>query len=276
MEGGVIPNRFPDNYHASDTSLWFIHALGRYRRRWGDDRFISGMRPVVAEILTRYPSSPVAALDNSLIRVVPQSTWMDTVHTPREGKPVEINALWIHALDEAESMGIIPPVSVESATEAFRAFWNEEMCCLYDRIDPVDTAVRPNQVIALALGLVERERATAALGTITRELLTPYGLRSLSPLHPGYRGRFEGDISYHNGCVWPWLTGWFVEALLRNGRERTAIAPLLQPILSHIREAGAGYISEIFDGDAPFLPRGCIAQAWSVAEISRACRMIFP
>jgi glycogen debranching enzyme len=276
MVGGVIPNRFPDNYLSSDASLWFIHALGRYRRRWGDDRFIAGMRPIVAEILGQYPESGVATLDHDLIRVVPRSTWMDTVYTPREGKPVEINALWIHALDEAESMGIIPPVSVESATEAFRAFWNEGAQCLYDRIDPVDPAIRPNQVIALGLGLVEADHATAALETVTRELLTPYGLRTLSPRDPAYRGRFEGDSSYHNGCVWPWLTGSYVEALLRNGRERQAIACLLLPILSHIREAGAGYISEIFDGDPPFRPRGCIAQAWSVAEISRACRMVFP
>jgi len=276
IDNGVIPNRFPDNYHSSDASLWFIHALGRYRRRWGDDRFIAGMRPVVAEILEQYPSSGVATLDHDLIRVVPRSTWMDTAFTPREGKPVEINALWIHALDEAESMGIIPPVSVESATDAFKAFWNGEAHCLYDCIDPVDPSVRPNQVIAVALGLMEPEQATAALETVTRELLTPYGLRTLSPRDPAYRGKFDGDPSYHNGCVWPWLTGWYVEALIRNGRDRDTIAPLLLPILSHIREAGAGYISEIFDGEQPFLPRGCIAQAWSVAEISRACRMVFP
>ena len=276
MDGGVIPNRFPDNYHSSDASLWFIYALGRYRRRWGDDRFIAGMRPVVAEILEHYPSSGVATLDHDLIRVVPQSTWMDTAFTPREGKPVEINALWIHALDLAESMGIIPPVSVDSATEAFGAFWNGDAHCLYDRIDPVDPSLRPNQVIALALGLMEPEQAAAALETVTRELLTPYGLRTLSPGDPAYRGKFDGDQSYHNGCVWPWLTGCYIEALIRNGRDRPTIAPLLFPILAHIREAGAGYISEIFDGDSPFLPGGCIAQAWSVAEISRACRMVFP
>lgn len=276
MERGLVPNRFPDNYHSADASLWFIHALGRYRRRWGDDRFIARMRPVVADILEHYPASGVATLDQDLIRVVPQSTWMDTAYTPREGKPVEINALWIHALDEAESMGIIPPVSVEAATGAFGAFWNGEAQCLYDRIDPVDPSIRPNQVIALGLGLVEQDRAATALATVTRELLTPYGLRTLSPRDPSYHGRFDGDASYHNGCVWPWLTGAYVEALLRSGQDRASIDPLLTPILSHIREAGAGYISEIFDGDAPFLPRGCIAQAWSVAEISRACRMVFP
>ncbi|MEI6841336.1 MAG: amylo-alpha-1,6-glucosidase, partial [Methanomicrobiales archaeon] len=106
-------------------------------------------------------------------------------------------------------------------------------------------------------------------------LLTPYGLRTLSPHDPRYIGHFNGDGSYHNGCVWPWLTGWFTEALIRNGMHRSKIAPMLAPVLSHIREAGAGYISEIFDGDFPYSPGGCIAQAWSVAEISRACRMVF-
>lgn len=276
VDGGLVPNRFPDNYRSSDAPLWFIRALGRYRQRWGDDAFMGRMRPIVAAILAEYPFSGVAELDGALIRVVPQSTWMDTPCTPRDGKPVEVNALWIHALDEGEAMGIDTPVSPDSAREAFLAFWNNEKQCLYDRIGPADPAVRPNQVMALALGLVEPGRAAAALDTVTRELLTPYGLRSLSPGDPAYRGRFTGDESYHNGCVWPWLTGQYMEALLRCGRDRAAIAPLLDPILSHIREAGAGYISEIFDGDPPFFPRGCIAQAWSVAEILHAYRLISP
>ena len=200
---------------------------------------------------------------------------MDTVFTPRDGKPVEINALWINALNEAESMGIVPPVTVEEAAGAFSSFWNEKNQCLFDRIDPVDPSIRPNQVVALALGLVPPEQAAAALATVAKELLTPYGLRSLSPHDPRYRGRFNGDESYHNGCVWPWLTGMYVDALVRNGRSRDSVALLLAPLLSHLREAGAGYISEIFDGDAPFTPRGCIAQAWSVAEVARACRMVF-
>jgi glycogen debranching enzyme len=275
VRNGIVPNRFPDNYNSSDASLWFIQAVGRYRRRWGDDAFIEAMRPVVAGILEEYPASDIATLDHNLISVPPQSTWMDTVFTPREGKPVEINALWIHALEEAESMGIIPPVSVESAKDAFRRFWNNGGECFYDRIDPVDASVRPNQIIALAYGLAEPAHASAALATIARNLLTPYGLRSLAPGDSRYRGHFAGDSSYHNGCVWPWLTGWYVEALIRNGTDRSLIVPMLSPILAHIREGGAGYISEIFDGDPPFLPRGCIAQAWSVAEIARACRMVF-
>lgn len=275
ITGGLIANRFPGNYHTSDASLWFIHALSRYQRRWGDDHFIRSMVPVVSEILREYPASPVATLDRGLISVAPRSTWMDTLYTPREGKPVEINALWIHALSWAESLGITPPVPVESALEEFNNFWNEESKCLYDGIDPVDPSLRPNQVIALALGFVDREQASAALATVSKALLTPYGLRTLSPHDERYQGHFNGDRSYHNGCAWPWLTGWYTEALIRNGTARSKIAPLLAPVLTHIREAGAGFISEIFDGDPPYSPGGCIAQAWSVAEVSRACRMVF-
>jgi glycogen debranching enzyme len=275
IKDGIIPNRFPDNYHTSDASLWFIHALMRYRRRWGDDNFIEGMKPVIGNILKKYPSSPVATLDHDLISVVPKSTWMDTEFTPREGKPVEINALWVSALAESEAMGITTPVPFDSALEAFRMFWNEDRQCLFDRIDPVDPSIRPNQIIAIALGLVDQDRATKALNTINKNLLTPYGLRTLSPLDTRYQGHYSGDRSYHNGCVWPWLTGWYVDALIRNGVPRDMIEPLLTPILHHLREAGVGYISEIFDGDPPYLPRGCVAQAWSVAEIARACRMVF-
>jgi glycogen debranching enzyme len=201
---------------------------------------------------------------------------MDTEFTPREGKPVEINALWISALAESEAMGITTPVSFDDAREAFKRFWNEDRQCLFDRIDPADPAIRPNQVIALALGLVDHDQATKALATINKNLLTPYGLRTLSPLDPHYHGHYSGDCSYHNGCVWPWLTGWYVDALIRNGVRKDLIAPMLIPVLHHLREAGVGYISEIFDGDPPYMPGGCVAQAWSVAEIARACRMVFP
>ena len=275
LKGGIIPNRLPDNYHTSDASLWFIHALMRYRRRWGDDTFIEGMKPVIGTILKKYPSSPVATLDHDLISVVPKSTWMDTEFTPREGKPVEINALWVSALAEADAMGIETPISPESACMAFQRFWNEECQCLYDRIDPVDPSIRPNQIIAIALGLVDQDQATKALNTINKNLYTPYGLRTLSPLDTRYQGHYSGDRSYHNGCVWPWLTGWYVDALIRTGVNRDIITPMLTPILHHLREAGVGYISEIFDGDPPYLPGGCVAQAWSVAEIARACRMVF-
>jgi glycogen debranching enzyme len=275
MKDGVLPNRFPDNYHSSDASLWFIHALSRYRRRWGDDPFMENMKPVISTILEKYPFSHVASLDKDLISVAPKSTWMDTDFTPRKGKPVEINALWVNALQEAEAMGIQTIVCPDSAREEFQRFWNPEAQCLYDCIDPVDPSVRPNQVIAVSLGLVHPKQAASALKTVTALLLTPYGLRSLSPTDRKYQGRYTGDSSYHNGCVWPWLTGYYTEACLRNGMNRERIARMLGMVLLHLREAGIGYISEIFDGDAPYAPKGCIAQAWSVAEIARAYRMLF-
>jgi glycogen debranching enzyme len=272
---GVIPNRFPGNYHTSDASLWFIHALARYRRRWGDDPFMEKMKPVIGNILEEYPFSPVASLDHDLISVVPKSTWMDTDFTPREGKPVEINALWVSALMEAEAMGIRTSVSSESARGEFQRFWNQKGQCLYDCIDPVDPSIRPNQVIAISFGLLNPGQSATAQNTINKLLLTPYGLRTLSPSDRKYKGQYAGDSSYHNGCVWPWLTGYYVEALIRNGLPRNRAAQILAPILRHIREAGMGYISEIFDGDPPHHPGGCIAQAWSVAEIARAYRFIF-
>jgi len=274
MKGGVLANRFPDNYHSSDASLWFIHALLSYRRRWGDDPFMETLKPVIGTILEEYPCSDVASLDHNLISVVPKSTWMDTDFTPREGKPVEINALWVNALREADAMGIETPVSPEAALEAFQRFWNPEEQCLFDLIDPVDPAIRPNQVIALSFGLVPQPQATSALTTINTSLLTPYGLRSLAPSDKNYLGRYTGDRSYHNGCVWPWLTAYYVEAHLRNGIPRKRLRQMLVPVLQHLREAGVGYISEIFDGDQPHVPQGCIAQAWSVAEIARAYRLL--
>ena len=274
IKRGVLANRFPDNYHSSDASLWFIHALFSYRRRWGDDPFMESMKPVIKSILEEYPISDVASLDHNLISVVQKSTWMDTEFTPREGKPVEINALWVNAISEADAMGIETSVSPESAVEAFQRFWNSERSCLYDLIDPVDPAIRPNQVVALSLGLISQQQAASALKTINTSLLTPYGLRSLAPSDQHYQGRYTGDRSYHNGCIWPWLTAYYVEALLRNGMPRERIGPMLDPILHHLREAGVGYISEIFDGDWPHLPGGCIAQAWSVAEIARAYRLL--
>ena len=203
------------------------------------------MKPAIQIILENYPISPVASLDHNLISVVPKSTWMDTDFTPREGKPVEINALWVSALMEAKAMGIQTSVNPESAQEEFQRFWNQKGQYLYDRIDPVDPAVRPNQVIAIALGLVNPDQSVAALNTVNKLLLTPYGLRTLSPLDQKYQGQYAGDSSYHNGCVWPWLTGYYIEALIRNGLPRKRAAWILAPILWHIREAGMGYISEV-------------------------------
>lgn len=271
LKGGLIPNRMPDDYASSDAPLWFLHALERYRACSRDDRFVASMRPHIEAILREYPESAVAHLDGGLIAVAPRSTWMDTPHTPRAGKPVEVNALWIAALRFAESLGIEGPVPAHTAEKAFARFWNQDRGCFFDLLDPADPAVRPNQAIALALGLAPPEEGRRALGVIREELLTPFGLRTLSPRERGYAGRFAGDATYHNGTVWPWLLPFYIDAL-RIHAPGADPAVLLAPLFAHLADAGLGTVSECFDGDPPHRPRGCISQAWSVAGVLRGYR----
>jgi predicted glycogen debranching enzyme len=223
-----------------------------------------------------------------------QLTWMDAkvgdwVVTPRHGKPVEIQALWYNALrvmedlaakfNEPQEYGAM----ADKARASFNAlFWNEQAGCLYDVVnsDVRDASIRPNQVIAISLTntMVSKERAVSILGVIERELLTPRGLRTLSPSDPNYIGRYEGgprsrDGAYHQGTVWPWLMGPYITAYVKTfGREagRKFAATWLENFQQHLREACLGQVSEIFDGDAPHAARGCVAQAWSVAELLRA------
>lgn len=271
---GLVPNRVPENYRSSDASLWFISALQEYLNCGGRKEFLQEMRGALEEILSQYGESGVAELDRHLVAVAPQSTWMDTAWTPRPGKPVEVNALWISALRFGEEMGIGTTVPLREAEREFSRFWNPELRCLFDTIDPCDASIRPNQTIALARGLVDRARLGEALRTLEQHLLTPYGLRTLSPSDPGYRGRFSGDESYHNGCVWPWLTTSYVEARLLAGEDPGALLSLYDPILAHLSEAGLGTISELFDGDPPHRPGGCISQAWSVGEAIRGIALL--
>jgi len=271
LKGGLIPNRMPEDYASSDAPLWFLHALERYRACTRDDRFTAEMRPHIEAIIREYPESPVAHLDGGLISVAAQSTWMDTPHTPRAGKPVEVNALWIAALRFAESLSIEGEVPAHEAEMTFSRFWNPDRGCFFDLLDPADPAVRPNQVIALALGIPPPEQGRRALGVIREELLTPFGLRTLSPRERGYAGRFSGDASYHNGTVWPWLLPFYIDAL-RIYAPGADPAVLLAPLCAHRTDAGLDTVSECFDGDPPHHPRGCISQAWSVAGMVRAYR----
>jgi predicted glycogen debranching enzyme len=172
---GLVPNKAPDIYNASDATLWFLHALKEYMKMRGSDSFIRDMKPLIEEILFTYPENDVASLNNDLISVAPCSTWMDTRFTPRSGKPVEVNALWIEALQFAELLDISVPVSSEKSRKAFSRFWNPQSKYLYDVIDPLDTSLRPNQVIPIALGLVDREVALLSLDSIRCHLLTPFG-----------------------------------------------------------------------------------------------------
>jgi predicted glycogen debranching enzyme len=227
-----------------------------------------------------------------------QLTWMDAkvgdwVVTPRQGKPVEIQALWYNALkimeelaakfSDEENRTLYGEMAARARASFNALFWNEEAASLYDVVDKDvrDSSIRPNQIFAVSLphSMLSRERARRVLETVERELLTPYGLRSLSPHDPLYRPRYEGnslsrDGAYHQGTVWAWLMGPFITAYAKvygesmEGRERVRM--WLARFHTHVSEAGLGHISEIFDGDAPHNPNGCIAQAWSVAEVLRA------
>jgi glycogen debranching enzyme len=226
-----------------------------------------------------------------------QLTWMDAkvgdrVITPRHGKPVEIQALWYNALRVMEDLAAKfnePNAQQQYGGMADKArasfnqlFWNEQAGCLYDVIngETRDASIRPNQVIAISLTntMITQERAVRILSVIERDLLTPRGLRTLAPSDPNYIGRYEGgpatrDGAYHQGTVWPWLMGPYITAYVKTfgptaGQRFASL--WLENFQPHLHEACVGQISEIFDGDAPHAPRGCVAQAWSVAELLRA------
>ncbi len=308
VDRGMLPNRFPDDneapeFNTVDATLWFFEAVRAYAAEAGDHKFVRELYPVLADIVdwhikgTRYG---IHMLDNGLLNAGEagvQLTWMDAkidewVVTPRSGKPVEIQALWYNALKVMEELAArfgdpegqkrYRTVSSLLHWSFNRVFWNEKEGCLYDVVNGVpDGSIRPNQVIALSLhhSMVPADRARSVLAVVERELLTPMGLRTLSPRDPRYRGRYQGDARsrdsvYHQGTVWPWLLGPFVSAYVKvNGggaATRQRAMEFLRPLQAHLEEAGLGQISEIFDADAPHTPRGCFAQAWSVAEVLRA------
>jgi predicted glycogen debranching enzyme len=308
VDRGMLPNRFPDDgeapeYNTIDASLWFFVAAWRYLEASGDEAFVRDeLMPVLDDILawhgrgTRYDIG--VAPDGLLAGGEPgvQLTWMDArvdgrVITPRHGKPVEIQALWINALRAMASLhtrfGRVARARVldrlaDAAAERFEElFWNEEAQALYDVVDgeTKDPALRPNQLYALALPWpsLSPDKARRALATVERELMTPFGPRTLAPGDPAYVGRYEGgpaarDAAYHQGTVWPFLLGVWICAQLRY-RGAAGLAAARRALASfapHLSEAGLGSVSEIFDADAPHAPRGALAQAWSVAELLRA------
>ncbi|MFT5366511.1 MAG: putative glycogen debranching enzyme [Candidatus Latescibacterota bacterium] len=307
---GMIPNRFPDHgetpdYNSVDATLWYVHAIDRYLAYTGDIAFVhETLWPTIKDIIaffckgTRYNIH--VDTDGLLYAGEPgvQLTWMDAkvgdwVVTPREGKPVEINALWYNALCVAQSLaeqfGEITHASeystlAQTVTTHFpKAFWNPQTGCLFDCIGPKgsDPAIRPNQIFALSLPhrMLSDEQEQSILTVIQNNLLTPYGLRSLAPSDPAYVGDYGGDPhtrdgAYHQGTVWGWLMGPFVTAWVRIHQNDPAVHQtaqrFLDPLRQHLQDYGLGQISEIFDGDPPHTPRGCYAQAWSVAETLRA------
>jgi len=310
VDQGMLPNRFPDagetpEYNTVDATLWFFEAARAYVAYTNDLDFVRNeLYPVFAVIIdwhvrgTRYgiKVDPSGLLSSGEPGV--QLTWMDAklgdwVVTPRRGKPVEIQALWYNALCIMEEFA--QRFGDESGQKRYRnmatvaswsfnrLFWNENAGCLYDVTNgaPPDPSIRPNQIFAVSLtySMLSPERAKSVVEKVREHLLTPYGLRSLAPSDPQYRGRYTGgpierDGAYHQGTVWPWLIGPFITAYLKvNGGSdvaRRQAAEWLEPLKGHLADGGLGHISEIFDGDAPQRPCGCIAQAWSVAEILRA------
>jgi predicted glycogen debranching enzyme len=308
VDGGMLPNRFPDGpgdkpeYNTADATLWMFHAVDDLVHAKRDPDFVQQLLPTLISIIhahadgTRFgihvdPSDGLLCAGEEGT----QLTWMDakhgdTVFTPRSGKPVEINALWLNALDVtarlcARSKNMAEKQYCETllskAQGNFDRFWNAKKNCLYDVIDcpggGMDERVRPNQIFAVSLpySALSPAQMRAVVDCCGRELLTSYGLRSLSPQESGYIGRYQGDSwqrdsAYHMGTAWGWLLGPYARAHFRVYGNARFAQSLLEPMAQHLSSACMGSISEIFDGDAPHTARGCFAQAWSVAEILRS------
>jgi predicted glycogen debranching enzyme len=302
LDRGMLPNRFPDagespEYNTVDATLWFFEAARALSARTQDDPFIrEHLLPQLADIVawhergTRYGIHMDS--DGLLAAGEPgvQLTWMDAkvgdwVVTPRYGKPVEIQALWYNALCVMAEWTGDPHYTklADRARESFnRLFWNDAGDCLYDVVNgaELDRSIRPNQIFAVSLfhGMLSEDRAARVVTSVRNHLLTPYGLRTLAPSDPQYRGRYEGDPlhrdgAYHQGTVWPWLMGPFLTAYLKVNRRspdaREQATQWLAELRRYIGAEGVGQIPEVFDGDAPHRAGGCIAQAWSVAELLR-------
>jgi predicted glycogen debranching enzyme len=310
VRDGLIPNMFPEHgktglYHTADATLWFFHALHRYLQASGDRATLRVILPKLRDIVEHHLRGTLFNIGvdshDGLLKQGQegyQLTWMDAkvngwVVTPRRGKAVELNALWYNALrlmegwlreegDESEAQTVCE--HADRARRSFnQRFWYAEGAYLYDVVDGEhgnDSACRPNQLFAIALDhpILDRAHWQAVLDIVQKKLLTPVGLRSLSPEHPDYKQVYAGDLptrdaAYHQGTVWGWLIGPYIDAWLKLYPDDAAnVDRLLDGFERHLGEAGLGTISEIFDAQEPYTPRGCIAQAWSVAEVLR-CRV---
>ncbi|HEY0993661.1 MAG TPA: amylo-alpha-1,6-glucosidase, partial [Kofleriaceae bacterium] len=307
IRDGLVPNMFPEGaneglYHTADATLWFFHAIDRYLRATRDRRTLERLLPALVDIVdhhlrgTRF-GIQVDPRDGLLHQGAAgyQLTWMDAkagdwVVTPRRGKAVEINALWYNALrllqgwltaasaaDKAQQI----QVAADRAYESFnRRFWNPELGHLHDVVDGEhgdDPACRPNQLFAISLAnpVLAPDHWRAVVDAVARELVTPIGLRSLSPRHPDFKPTYHGDLltrdaAYHQGTVWSWLIGPYVDAVLRVHADDLAGARrLLDGLVAHLGENCIGFVSEVFDAEPPYKPGGCVAQAWGVAELLR-------
>jgi len=306
VRDGLIPNMFPEGtkeglYHTADASLWFFHAVHRYLRATGDRSTLRQLLPKLKSIFEHHVQGTRFGIGvdpgDGLLRQGEegyQLTWMDAkvdgwVVTPRRGKAVEINALWYNALrllaawlrEEGDPAALQADEWAERARDSFnKRFWYAEGGYLYDVVDGEhgdDTACRPNQILAISLDhpVLDRERWEPAFTVVRDRLLTPVGLRSLAPGHRDYKAQYYGDLrardaAYHQGTVWGWLAGPFVDAWLKlHPEDKAGARQALSGFSAHLDEGGIGTLSEIFDAEPPYVARGCIAQAWSVAEVLR-------
>jgi len=308
VDGGMLPNVFPDGgsppeYNTVDAALWYVEAIRACANVTRDPEFARDLFPVLRAIVNGYTEGTrygigIDPADGLLRAGVPgvQLTWMDAkvgdhVVTPRIGKAVEINALWFAALKTTAHFAehcAEDPQSYEDAAarvrEGFERFWNDERGCCFDVLDGPDgndPAIRPNQLFAVALApeLLAPERARAVVDVCVRELWTPVGLRTLAPGDPHYVGHYGGDQAardgaYHQGTVWPWLAGAFVQAHLNVYNDPALARTYIAPLADALDGYGIGTLGEIFDGDAPHAPCGTIAQAWSVAELIAALGLV--
>jgi predicted glycogen debranching enzyme len=306
VRDGLIPNLFPEGqnqglYHTADATLWFFHALHRYVEHCQDKGTLELLLPILKDIVRHHFEGTRFGIKldphDGLLTQGEEGyalTWMDAkvgdwVVTPRRGKAVEINALWYNALrlladwlrdaqdPEADKLAAQAGKTRNSFN---RRFWYAEGGYLYDVVDGEngdDPAFRPNQIFAIALehSVLDREYWEAVVTAVHAKLVTPVGLRSLAPGEPEYKPRYFGDLhardaAYHRGTVWAWLIGPFIDAWLKvYPDDRATARHFLDGFEPHLAEAGIGTISEVFDAEPPFTPRGCIAQAWSVAEVLR-------
>ncbi len=303
-DGGMLPNRFLESgekpeFNTVDATLWYFQAVRAYWNHTHDRDFLKQVFPVLCEMIAAYMRG--TRYDIHLDRADGllyagqeglQLTWMDAkvgdqVMTPRIGKPVEINALWLNALvamkefaDGLESPGDDFQHSAQEAIKGFERFWNAPAGFCFDVLDGPegnDASQRPNQIFAVSLpqSPFDEQRQRAIVDVVGRHLQATPGLRTLAPDDPQYKGTYTGnqaerDGAYHEGTVWGWLLGPFVKAHLRVHNDPAAAASFLAPVFHHLQAQGLGTVGEIYDADPPFTPRGCIAQAWTVGGILEA------
>jgi glycogen debranching enzyme len=310
--GGLIPNRFPDSgeapeYNTIDATLWMFHAVDRYLKATEDWSLLNELFLTLSSIIDWHVEGTIYGIGvdaaDGLLRggtAGVQLTWMDAkvgdwVVTPRHGKPVEVNALWYYALSCMETWAArysldaskFSQLRIKVHENFTRRFWNEEGGYLYDVVDVEgvagqnDASLRPNQLFAASLtpSLLTENQMRSILQKVTEPLLTPLGLRSLSPDDPSYCKHYNGnqqqrDGAYHRGTIWQWLIGPYVDVHLSIYKDRAAIRTLLQPLVQHLWDACLGTISEIAEPEPPFTQVGCYAQAWSVAEVLRCWQLV--